>query len=105
MKRGSIVRLVCKAHDLVVVGSNPTPASIYDAHTRDVLRARDGRRNIVLAVYWHKNQRNNVEKNSSNRASFLKRTRFAMYSILRALSPRLATSNVALFNIPSYGGV
>ena len=69
MKRGGVVRLACKAHvaglsmgsqgahslrDLVVVGSNPTPAS------------------IILAVYWHKNRRVNVEKTSCFLKPFLK---------------------------------
>ena len=53
-KRGGVVRLACKPHELVVAGSNPTPAS------------------IILAVYRHKNHINNVEKMSCFLKPFLK---------------------------------
>lgn len=96
-KRGSTVWLVCKAHEaaglrrpfirvvsikpvranrvralftalrnLVVAGSNPASASTL------LRRAYMTRRNVILAVYWRKNQRNNVEKTSCFLKPFLK---------------------------------
>ena len=86
-KRGGVVRLACKPHELVVVGSNPTPASTF------------------LAVYWCKNQRNNVEKTGLNRASFLEiRELYSVY-FSDALPSGLAASNVPIFNIPFVHGV
>ena len=64
MKRGGVVRLACKPHELVVAGSNPAPAS------------------IILAVCLHKNQGVNVEKISAISKSFLKRS-----SILPRFTP------------------
>ena len=86
-KRGGVVRLACKPHELVVAGSNPAPASTF------------------LAVYWCKNQRNNVEKTGSNWSSFPKRRELNSVSFSDASPSVLTASNVSVFNIPSYGGV
>ena len=86
-KRGGVVRLACKPHELVVVGSNPTPASTF------------------LAVYWCKNQRNNVGKTSLNCAPFPKRRAFDTVIFSDALPSGLAASNVPVFNIPFLHGV
>ena len=74
-KRGGVVRLACKPHELVVVGSNPTPAS------------------IILAVYWCKNQRNNVGKIGLNCAPFPKRRKFNTVIFSDAHPSGLAASN------------
>ena len=58
-----------------------------------------------MAVYRHKNQRNNVEKTRLNWASFLKRRKLDAVTFSDAPLSGLAASNVSVFNIPSYGGV
>ena len=104
-KRGGVVRLACKPHELVVAGSNPAPASNYSIPKWIPTTIPKLLRNIIVAVYRCKNQRNNVEKTGLNRASFLKIRIIAMYSFFDTPPSGLAASNVPVFNIPSYGGV
>ena len=58
-----------------------------------------------MAVGWHKNQRNNVEKTGLNWAYFLEMREFYSVSFSDASLSGLATSNVPVFNIQSHGGV
>ena len=71
-KRGGVVRLACKPHELVVAGSNPAPAFNITKLNKFNPVVKNVRRNIILAVYWCKNQRNNVEKTFCFLKPFLK---------------------------------
>ena len=46
-KRGGVVRLACKPHELVVVGSNPTPASMCIPKSIPNSIPRDARGNVI----------------------------------------------------------
>ena len=83
----------------VAMGSNPILASTYYEYPKNACS------NIVLAVHWHKNHRNNVEKTRLKWASFLKISKSGMYSVFEVLLSVLVVSDGSLFNIQSYGGV
>lgn len=90
MKPGDVVKLACKPRELVVAGSNPTPAS------------------IILAVYRYQNRRDNVEKISAISKSFQKNGSnlpLNLHLLIETISHRLTASIVPILEWTLLHGV
>ena len=94
-----------RLRNLVVPGSNPGPASNITRLNKFNSVVKNALRNVILAVYWCKNQINNVEKTGLNWASFLKRREFYSVHFSDAPPPVLAASKCTDRYIPFVHGV